>query len=74
MSQIWDTEQGVSVQVRLKEKEVLNLRNVVLFALENQEEVENYLDVKLNTNTLEVIYDMLSNAKKIMIGGQGKHG
>jgi hypothetical protein len=69
MSQIWDTEQGVSVQVRLKEKEVLNLRNVVLFALENQEEVENYLDVKLNTNTLEVIYDMLSNAKKIMIGG-----
>lgn len=69
MSDIWHTEQGVSVQIKLTEKEVLNLRNTVLFALENLGAVEDYIDVDLDAVTLDSVYEKLSDAKKIMIGG-----
>ena len=69
MSENWHIEQEVRVQIKLTEKEVLNLRNTVLFALENLGAVEDYLDVDLNAVALDSVYEKLSDAKKIMIGG-----
>ena len=64
-----DSERGVTITIRLREEEVTQLRNVVIFALENRGAVENYLDVTLNTNTLELMNTLLCEAKQLMIGG-----